>query len=254
MPIPGVPVSVEPVAQGEVERARAEIVNAFAPSVARGVPVDVEVELGLPAREILRRAGTLPADLIVMGTHGAGGFEHLMLGSVTEKVLRRAPCPVLTVPPFAEQMSLPPRHVLCAVDFSPAALDGVQIARSIAGHAGAALTLMTVLEWPWNEPPEPSLAAIPAEQGTALQEYQRYIESRARARLDALTGERNHGVRQVVRHGKPHVQIVREALDHGADLIVVGVHGRNAFDLAFLGSTANQVIRHASCAVLTVRK
>ena len=43
-----------------------------------------------PVGRILDRATTLPADLIVMGTHGTGGFEHLVLGSVTEKVLRKA--------------------------------------------------------------------------------------------------------------------------------------------------------------------
>jgi nucleotide-binding universal stress UspA family protein len=53
--------------------------------------------VGRPAGEILKAAAVLPADLIVMGTHGASGFERLVLGSVTEKVLRQATCPVLTL-------------------------------------------------------------------------------------------------------------------------------------------------------------
>ena len=72
---------------------------------------------------ILDRAASLPADLIVMGTHGAGGFQHLVLGSVTEKVLRQAACPVLTVPPRAQATSrLPFSRLLCAVDFSDVSL------------------------------------------------------------------------------------------------------------------------------------
>ncbi|MFO0796593.1 MAG: universal stress protein [Gemmataceae bacterium] len=52
---------------------------------------------GEPAAEILKAAGEYAADLIVMGTHGRGGLARLALGSVAEKVLRHAPCPVLTV-------------------------------------------------------------------------------------------------------------------------------------------------------------
>ena len=49
--------------------------------------------------DALLASESMPADLVVMGTHGRSGFERLMLGSITEKVLRRAACPVLTVPP-----------------------------------------------------------------------------------------------------------------------------------------------------------
>jgi len=63
-----------------------------------GAPIDVVVVVGNVASEIVRVAEELPADMIVIGTHGRSGFDRLMLGSVTERILRRVRCPVLTVP------------------------------------------------------------------------------------------------------------------------------------------------------------
>ena len=60
-----------------------------------------------------------------MGTHGRSGFNRLLLGSVTEKVMRQVTCPVLTVPPAAPQKADSPvafKNILCAIDFSPSAL------------------------------------------------------------------------------------------------------------------------------------
>ncbi len=65
---------------------------------AAGVPCDTKAVDGSPATEIVRRAQQINADLIVMGTHGHGGLAHAVLGSVTERVLHKAHCPVLVVP------------------------------------------------------------------------------------------------------------------------------------------------------------
>lgn len=111
------------VAESEIERLRKETADRFEAASAAGVELDILVDVGQPAARILNRATSLPADLIVMGTHGTGGFERLVLGSVTEKVLRKAACPVLTVPPRAHATSqLPFKRLLCAVDFSDSSL------------------------------------------------------------------------------------------------------------------------------------
>jgi nucleotide-binding universal stress UspA family protein len=97
----GVPSYAEPIEESEMDRLRKDIAAQFGvASTGRG-PLDVVMDVGQPATRILERAASLPADLLVMGTHGTSGFEHLVLGSVTEKVLRKARCPVLTVPPRA---------------------------------------------------------------------------------------------------------------------------------------------------------
>jgi nucleotide-binding universal stress UspA family protein len=64
---------------------------------ADGERVTVAATVASPFPEILRYATENNVDLIVMGTHGRGGVTHMLLGSITEKVVRRAPCPVLTV-------------------------------------------------------------------------------------------------------------------------------------------------------------
>jgi nucleotide-binding universal stress UspA family protein len=237
---------------------RSATAGHFTEASAAGIDVDVFLEVGSPAPLILERAATLPADLIVMGTHGTSGFQHLMLGSVTERVLRRAVCPVLTVPPRAHATSrIPFRRLLCAIDFSESSMAAMQFALSLAEESDARLTLLHVLEWPWEEPPSPRLEDLPPEQGAALAEYRRYREKMALMRLEALAPDAMRAShRPVARlsNGKPYVQILEVANEEGSDLIVVGVHGRNPFDMMVFGSTTNQVVRRAACPVLTLRR
>ena len=256
MPVPGLPAPADRVSPAERERVRRQLEARVEAAAPEGVAVDVIVDVGQPARQILDCAARLPADLVVMGTHGAGGFEHLILGSVTEKVLRRAACPVLTVPARAHTRSaLPFSRVLCAVDFSDWSLAALDLAGSIAQESVAELDVVHVIEWPWHEPPGPALDEVPREQAGALAEYRRYVEQRAAARLEALIPEplRDRST-TCVQHGKAYVEILRLAVNLRADLLVLGVHGRHAFDVALFGSTTNHIVRRATCPVLTVRR
>ncbi len=74
-----------------------------------GVPVETRILAGIPFDEIVRLGEELSADLIIMGTHGRTGMSHLLLGSVAEKVVRKAPCPVLTVRQEEEHDLIPPQ-------------------------------------------------------------------------------------------------------------------------------------------------
>jgi nucleotide-binding universal stress UspA family protein len=213
-----------------------------------GLRTDILVEEGNPASRILERARSLPADLIVTGTHGRGGFDRFMLGSVSEKVLRKAACPVLTVPPPAATVArVPYARLLCPVDFSDASLAALQFAFAVAKESDARLTIMHVLDWP----PDDELLT---EQFDSP-EVRRLLEERVRGRLDALVTD---DVRTwckpstTLSYGKPYARILESAEREGSDLIVIGVRGRNAFDLTLFGSTTNQVVRRASCPVLTV--
>ena len=257
MPVPGLPSPEDRVPDAEMKRAHDEAAGGFERAKAAGVRVDVLVDVGRPTQQILDRAASLPADLIVMGTHGTSGFEHLVLGSVTEKVLRKAPCPVLTVPPHAQATSqLPFRRLLCAVDFSGHSLTALEFACSLAQESHAALTTLHVIEWPWEEPPAPRLQDLPREQATALAEFRRYVEKTASDRLETLVPDavRNRCAPESrVANGKSYVEILHIATEIAADLIVMGVHGRNVVDLLLFGSTTNQVVRRATCPVLTLR-
>jgi len=239
-----------------VDALRPRIAEDFACAASQGIAVDILIEPGHPADVILERAASARAGLIVMGTHGTSRFQHLVLGSVTEKVLRKATCPVLTVPARARATSqLPFTRLLCAVDFSDSSLEAVRAAVSLAEGADATLTLIHVLEWPWEEPPAPSLEELPREQAAALAEFRRYLEKSARTRLESLVPDTMQTPRLRIRieNGKPHREILHAAAEERSDLIVLGVRGRNPVDLALLGSTANQVVRRATCPVMTYR-
>jgi nucleotide-binding universal stress UspA family protein len=194
---------------------------------------------------ILSLAEARAVNLIVMGTHGLRGIDHLVLGSVTEKVLRKARCPVLAVrkPPhgFATQAGGPNlillRRILCCTD-SPDQSDlAWDHAVSIAEEYGAELTLVHVLE------DISSSADIEKETAKALELLEKRI----------LSWPRKNGIpKAAVRIGKAYQQIVQLALESQTDLVIMGVRGRNALDLAVFGSTTYRVVQLGPCPVLVV--
>jgi nucleotide-binding universal stress UspA family protein len=74
-----------------------ELATLAVDEVSSEISADTLVRVGSPAREIVALAGSLPADLIIISTHGRTGLKHVLLGSVAEHVVQRAPCPVLVV-------------------------------------------------------------------------------------------------------------------------------------------------------------
>lgn len=250
---PGGPVA--PWLVTELEGLQQRVAAAAAEATAAGVAVEPLATAGEPVHEILRCAVALPADLIVMGTHGSSGFQHLVLGSVTEKVLRKAPCPVLTVPPRAPAATARITRIICAVDFSDCSLRSAAFAAALAKESGAALELVHVVEWPWHEAAIVEMPGVPAAQAQVIADYRRYLERGATQRLDAVaTSTMPSGtVATSVRFGRPHVELLAAARDGRADLIVLGVRGHGALDPGFFGSTANHLVRSASCPVLTIR-
>lgn len=253
-PVPGLSLAGYPAGSAGEEIALAQLEEDLAAELrdarAAGVDTDVVTDSGSPVIQILDRARSLAADLIVMGTHGAGGFEHLVLGSVTEKVLRKAVCPVLVVPPRAHATSrLPFERILCPVDLSPSSAAALQFACSLAQAGSAELTILHVLEWPSDEEPRPNRAFN-------VPEYRIYRETDAAAALEQLvTSSVREKCKPVTRlaHGKSYREILGVATEGSADLIVMGVQGRNALDVMLFGSTVNQVVRRATCPVLTLR-
>ena len=239
-----------PLSAADLEQVRLAT-ERFAARESGGPPMETLVVQGDVADEIEAHAGRLGAGLIVMGTHGHRGFERLMLGSVTERVLRMASCPVLTVPPAAPD-AVPARaglftRILCGVDFSPASMRALQFAASIAKEANAHLTAMHVVEHP---------APWPLPAGTRdMASLNQRAETDARDRLRAAIGDdvREYAaVEEIVAEGKAYKAILGRAADEQADLIVIGAHEGGA-GLRALGSTANHIVRSASCPVLTLR-
>jgi nucleotide-binding universal stress UspA family protein len=261
-PQPFVMSALPPLAEGETNptesrRLATEVAALFETATQSGIKVEVLVECGQPAQQILSRAAALPADVIVLGTNGAAPFEHLMLGSVAEKVVRKATCPVLTVPPHADvPHGAMFKKIICAVDFSEWSLAALDEACALAEASNGDVTAVHVIEWPWHESGAPHLEGVPPEQAAALLEYRRFQESMAKSRLDAVKADVGRGrcrVETRVTHGKPYAELLCAVERQRADLVVMGVHGRNALDVFFFGSTTHQVVRRATCPVLTLR-
>jgi nucleotide-binding universal stress UspA family protein len=171
---------------------------------------------------------------------------------VTEAVLREAPCPVLTVPPHAPTGVAQPvtfKHILCPIDFSPAALQALGFALDLARQADGRVTLLRVVEWLAEEEPR-ALAHFD------VPEYRRYMIGDAQERLRNLVAEESRAwvdIDDVVKLGRPYREILGAAELKPADLIVMGAQGRGGIGLALFGSTTQQVVRGAMCPVLTVR-
>ncbi len=239
------------VATASERQLREEELRAWLePAHRAGVKTDVIVEEGNVAARIVEHVRFRQADLVVMGTHGLSGFERFLLGSVAEKVLRKASCPVMTVPPAAQTAArVPYTRVLCPVDFSESSLAALRFAFSIAEEADAHLTILHVFDWPADD----ELLRQPFD----VPEYRRLVEEEARNRLEALvTDDLRVWCKPSTKatHGKPYREILQEAERDGTDLIVIGVRGRNPLDLTVFGSTTNQVVRRASCPVLTLKQ
>jgi nucleotide-binding universal stress UspA family protein len=221
-----------------------------------GVAFDYKLAEGHPAAQILNAADVLSSDFIVIGTHGRSGFERMILGSVTEKVVRRAKCPVLTVPgPEAGASTAPAalfKRIVCAVDFSDCSIRGLNYALSLAQQADAELTVVHVIEMPSDDP-----LGVPAFIGDkTLEQYVTEATQERRQRLERLIPDAARAacsIQTLIATGKPYREILRLAAEQTSDLIVIGLHGRGPVDLLFFGSTAQQVIRAAGCPVLTLR-
>jgi nucleotide-binding universal stress UspA family protein len=258
--VPAVPYGPEgpgPFGLEVVDRHRvlAEFPRFLATDASIGVPVAYEVtEAPAAHKEILRQADRLSADLVVVGTHGRSGFEHLLLGSVAEKILRTSRVPVMTVPgrvPDALPARDPFRRILYATDFSDGSEHALRYAASLAQHAAGRMTLVHVVEpLPVGHDP---IAGTSFDVGA-------YHDALVRDAQAQLRGSVPESVRlgcdteDVVAIGKPHVEILRIALEQQVDLIVLGVHGRTAIDRLVFGSTAEHLVRRSTVPVLTVRE
>ena len=252
------PMMPPTLVSGENRNDVLEAMKRFSATVdGTAVPLAFELGEGDAANEIVSSAATASSDLIVMGTHGRSGFERLILGSVTEKVLRKAASPVLTVPPRVGDATSPPhatfKRILCAVDFSECSMRALDYAMSLAQESNSALTVLHVIE------PLPATAFDGHEVVLAdytLRDYLATAEKEGKTNLAKAIPDRARDFCQIETMqtvGKPYREILRVAAENASDVIVIGVHGRGVVDLFFFGSTAQHVVRQAACPVLTMR-
>jgi nucleotide-binding universal stress UspA family protein len=249
-------MDVPPLVLEDADRERLTVaLRRMAARVPAGVALDFRVEQAeYVHNEILGQVAATHADLLVLGTHGRSGFQRVFLGSVTEKVIRSAPCPTLVVPRRASGVDpgapVQFRRILCAVDFSDSSIAAVALAMTMAEEADAHLKLLHVVEIP------PELGENAIAPDFNVDRIRAAAEADARRRLRELVPEQARTyctVETEVVEGRAYRQILRHATEGDADLLVMGVHGRGAIDLLVFGSTTHHVIRAATCPVLIVR-
>lgn len=226
-------IAPEIVAKGE-RRARAILDEVDSKAKARGVTVERLVRHGQdPANQIVGQAEKREADIIIMGRRGVRGLARMMVGAATVRVCGRAPCSVMVVPRNGE---LPKRRILLATDGSSHSEAAGALADRLAVLCGLPVTVVSVIL------PNQSDARR-AEATAAVERIRSSLLSRGII-AESLT----------VEAVRPETGIITTAAAKGADLIIVGSHGRSGLlEKVLIGSVSERVLGDASCPVLVVR-
>lgn len=232
-------------ADGDAQARLARLCDGRA---SASVKVTTRLEHGSAAGRILRVAGE-GAGLVVLGTHGRTGLGRLVLGSVADRVVRLAPCPVVTVRARpGGPVAAPDRlaRICYATDFSPSARAAWPWVVRLAEAAKADVDIVYVT---------PEVAAgreLPAAMiGRMAAGFQAHGAAQVQRLIDAgpLSSDRIH---PVVLSGTPAEAILRSAETRAVDLIIMGTRGWSGLRRWVLGSAALHVMQAAPCAVLTV--
>jgi nucleotide-binding universal stress UspA family protein len=198
--------------------------------------------LGAPHHEIVELARRIHADLIVVGASEAGAIHRAFLGSTADRVVRKAPCPVLVV---RSETAFPPAQALIPVDLSPASAHalrwGLSFLRQIGGEVSAETGALFVLN--------------PLEVAGSLQFTESQIARFAREEMQRFVAENAATAGPLsykVVTGYPREEILYAATEQQVDLVILGTHGRSGLERMMIGSVAAQVLERASCNVVVV--
>ena len=203
---------------------------------------------GRPAWAIVDEAIRMRADLVVLGSRGQGAIATMLLGSVAAEVVDGAPCPVLVArSPKLKRMTL-------ADDGSPDAARAADLIREWPIFDGVDLRVVSVAPVVGVPVTDGPFGPDVAEKMIAATEALRVEHERvARSRAEALSAG-GRRAQSEVRSGGAAAEIVASAAEHDVDLVVVGSRGRTGLARMVLGSVARDVLAHAPCSVLVVRR
>src|SRR6266540_3000798 len=199
--------------------------------------------------EICKLAHEIPADLIVMPTHGYTGLKHVFLGSTAERVVQHSPSPVFVVRKNKRRgRRLSIKRILVPVDFSGCSRQGLQYAIRFADEFGARIILLHATQ----------LGYIYSSKGMGLYNLPGLKEAareRTEHQMQELVRTVNFGgvkFQTTLTSGSPVVDICSFAKNQEIDLIITSTHGFTGLKHALIGSVAERVVRHAPCSVLVV--
>ncbi|MFZ1504644.1 MAG: universal stress protein [Nitrospira sp.] len=238
-----------------LDHLRAEASRQLAAVEARakaaGQPVTVRIETGIPSQAVQTVAESIGADLLVVGTHGRTGLEHVLIGSTAERVVRMVPCPVLAVK--VEKGGTTPgaiasiKRIVVPIDFSACSMDALEYAAQFAKPFGASITILHALE-PVTYGLDFSLSHV-----KEWKDQRAYLENRLTVMAACLQSQRVQAD-HVLKPGLPADSIASYVTQQKYDLMIMGTHGRRGLSHVLVGSLAGAMLRHAPCPVLTVRQ
>lgn len=244
------PIEAAAIEQSQLAQASKEL-NAL---LSKGPKTAIEAEgitkVGHIDKELIAIVEKQSIDLVVMGTHGRSHAGRWIMGSVTERILRRIPVPVVTVSRIDDGRHLVnpslanPRHILYAAD-APEPGPALDYAVELAGRFAAKLTILHVVE-----PLDPLHAAganLSSELADRVNEVRRRFE-----KFLSRVNLRGVPIEMIVGTGKAYKEILSTAEDRGMDLIVLNMHRKGVVERASLGSTAERVVRVANVPVLSI--
>ena len=213
-----------------------------------------EVLFGSPRRGIGRFARDWAADLVMVGCNDVSDLTRLFLGSTAQSVLRHAPCSVEVVRKLADESSLQTRgmKILVASDGSEYSLAA---ARSVANRpwpAGSEARIISAAEFHYlQNPPYPAFVKMKDLAIASIEEARKAVAGG----LKALSGTALGLSGEVPSfEDRAYRVILHEAETWGADMIVLGSHGRSGFDRIVMGSVSEAVALHAKCSVEVIRE
>lgn len=247
------PEEAQDTSEDELLRDLERFAQGELPDVPTIDPGEVEI-----TSEILRRISasegileyldTHQLDLVITGTHGRRGLRRLLIGSVAEEMVQRAPVSVLTVGPEAARRRM--KRILVPIDFSPHSQQALRYARRFGSALNAEVILLHVVE-------EALHPAFYTSGVQSIYNAEPLIEDKAEEKLETLwrrTSGPNlpHEVR-ATGPGQAAPLITEFADEEDCDLIAMSTHGRTALESLFLGSVTRKVVRTAPVPVLTVK-
>jgi len=210
---------------------------------------DIQTEIvqirGLTGAETLSEyALRNQVDIIVMGTHGKRGFKRWLLGSVAEELVRRAPCPVLSIKDGWEQPPSQLENILVPIDFSLASRTALKNARMLAKVLNAKLQVLHVVQ----PPPYPDIYPYASMDDFFEEAREKSLEVMA-----SLLAEEGPDVEASshVLQGHPAREILKFAETHNGQMILIAHLGISGISDRILGSVTEHVMRGAQCPVLT---
>lgn len=213
----------------------------------------LEMRTGLASSQICDVAREHKTDLIITGTHGWTGFNRVVFGSIAERVIQRAPCPVLSIPDRSPEetaglhaLTIQPRQIVLPVDFSDCSIDAYEYGVEVAKWFDAAVTLVHAVE-PLSYSLDFSLTHPLEDKAN-----RKKIEQRLQQLTSVLIEQGLSAQYQLV--DKPSMEaIVKASTSQEADLVIMGTHARRGLSRLLLGSTTAKVLQHSFCPILTVK-